>query len=305
MQPSQGAFTGLLKRILFRESIKHPRLQRLWSRLHTIAIFGMNYGGGGLIESSGETWVLREVVAQGCGQVAVPVVFDVGANVGDYSLCLRSFLPRADIYAFEPAASVYQQLNENIAAAHAEGKIKACNFGFSDAERTVEFYSYTVDGNAASVLSSIDERLPTQVLDVRTQSSEQIQVRTIDHFCRAEGIDRIDFLKIDVEGHELSVLRGAQRMLTSGAISLIQFEFGPANIYSRTYFYDFWSLLSGAYDLYRIVPKGLAPVNYYGEHNEIFLTTNYLALRKQASATRTKSGTTRPHERLRARIPER
>jgi len=132
-------------------------------------------------------------------------------------------------------------------------------------------------------LSSIDQRLPTQVLDVQTQHCEQVQVRTIDRFCETEKIQRIDFLKIDVEGHELSVLRGAERMLTSGAISMIQFEFGPANIYSRTYFYDFWSLLSGAYDIYRIVPKGLAPINYYGEHNEIFLTTNYLALRKQTS----------------------
>jgi FkbM family methyltransferase len=281
MEPSQGAFTGLLKKILFRESIKHPRLQRLWSRLHTIAIFGMNYGGGGLIETSGETWVLGEVVAKRCREISVPVVFDVGANVGDYSLTLKSFLPAADIYAFEPAVSVFQQLTANIAAASADGKIKPRNFGFSDSERTVEFYSYTVDGNEASVLSSIDQRLPTQVLDVQTRCSEQVQVRTIDHFCESEGITRIDFLKIDVEGHELSVLRGAERMLTNGAISLIQFEFGPANIYSRTYFYDFWSLLSGAYDFYRIVPQGLAPISYYGEHNEIFLTTNYLALRKQ------------------------
>lgn len=280
MEPSQGAVTGLLKRILFRESIKHPRLQRLWSRLHTIAIFGMNYGGGGLIETSGETWVLREVVAKRCRQVVEPVVFDVGANVGDYSLTLKNFLPTADIYAFEPAASVFQQLTANIAAARADGKIKPRNFGFSDSERTVEFYSYTVEGHEASVLSSIDQRLPTQVLDVQTQCSEQVEVRTIDRFCETEGIRRIDFLKIDVEGHELSVLRGAERMLTSGGISMIQFEFGPANIYSRTYFYDFWSLLSGAYDIYRIVPKGLAPINYYGEHNEVFLTTNYLALRK-------------------------
>lgn len=281
MQLSQGAFTGLLKRILFRESIKHPRLQSLWSRLHTIAIFGMNYGGGGLIETSGETWVLREVVANRCREAAV--IFDVGANVGDYSLTLKRFLPAATIYAFEPAVSVFQQLTANIAAAGAEEQVKPCNFGFSDSERTVEFYSYTVDGNEASVLASIDERLPTQVLDVRTERSEQIQVRTIDHFCEAEGIDRIDFLKIDVEGHELSVLRGAERMLASGAIAIIQFEFGPANIYSRTYFYNFWSLLSGSFDIFRIIPKGLAPINYYGEHHEIFLTTNYLALRKPAS----------------------
>ncbi|MGH9928637.1 MAG: FkbM family methyltransferase [Pyrinomonadaceae bacterium] len=283
MQPAQGALMGLLKRIIFREPIKHPRLQRIWSRLHTIAIFGMNYSGGGLIESSGEIWVLSEILAKACKHLPAPVVFDVGANVGDYSLCLRGIVPTARIFAFEPSQSVYQQLARRITEAHADDQIKAYNFGFSDSERTVELYSYTVEGNEASVLSSIDQRLPTQVLDVQTGCSEQIQVQTIDRWCAAEGIGRIDFLKLDVEGHELSVLHGAQRMLTSGSISMIQFEFGPANIYSRTYFYDFWSLLSGTYDIYRIVPKGLAPMKYYGEHNEIFLTTNYLARKKRAS----------------------
>ena len=283
MQPSQGAFTGLLKRILLRESIKLPRFQRLWSRLHTVAIYGMNYGGGGLIASSGEIWVLSQVVRKACKDIDSPVVFDVGANVGHYSLCLRDCLPTARIHAFEPARRVYAQLASSITEALADGQIKPHNFGFSDSERTVEFYSYTIEGSDASVLSSIDQRLPTQVIDVKTQSSEEIQVRTIDGFCEAEGIDRIDFLKLDVEGHELSALRGAQRMLTTGSISMIQFEFGPANIYSRTYFYDFWSLLSGTYDIYRIVPKGIYPIAYYGEHNEIFLTTNYLALKKRAS----------------------
>src|SRR5687768_4563829 len=86
MEQTQGLLTGLLKKILFRPFTKGARLQPLWSRLHTLAIFGMNYGGGGLIESSGEEWVLSEVVATACHNVAEPVVFDVGANVGDYSL---------------------------------------------------------------------------------------------------------------------------------------------------------------------------------------------------------------------------
>src|ERR1043166_5307803 len=180
IQPSQGTLTGLLKGILFRESLKHPRLQHLWSRLHTISIFGMNYGGGGLIESSGEPWVLREVVAKRCDKIARPIIFDVGANIGDYSLTLKRFVPAAMIYAFEPAKSVFQQLTATIAAAQAEDQIKPCNFGFSDSERTVEFFSYTVEGNEASVLSSIDQRLPTQALDVQTQGSEKVEVRTID-----------------------------------------------------------------------------------------------------------------------------
>ncbi len=236
-----------------------------------------------MIECSGEKWVVSQIVSKACKDIDSPVMFDVGANVGDYSLCLRDYIPAARIYAFEPAESVYEELARRISAAGADRQIKPYNLGFSDSERLVELYSYTVEGQNASVLSSIDQRLPTQVLDVRAQHSEQIQVQTIDGFCEAEGIDRVDFLKLDVEGHELAVLRGAQRMLRAGLISMIQFEFGPANIYSRTYFYDFWSRLSGMYDIFRIVPQGLAPINYYGEHREIFLTTNYLALKKRDS----------------------
>ena len=240
----------------------------------------MNYGGGGLIESSGEKWVLSEVVSKACQGIDSPVLFDVGANVGDYSLCLREHVPAAIIYAFEPAETVYQELAKRIDVVDADRQIKPYKMGFSDSTKVVELFSYTVEGEDASVLSSIDQRLPTQVLDVRTCRSEQVRVETIDSFCEAKRIDRVDFLKLDVEGHELSVLRGAQRMLTAGLISMIQFEFGPANIYSRTYFYDFWSLLSNMYDIYRIIPKGIAPISHYGEHLEIFLTTNYLALRR-------------------------
>ena len=283
MQRSQGLVSGFLKKILFRPAIKHPRLQRLWGRLHTLSVFAMNYGGGGLIETSGEVWVLSEMVRPECASVATPVIFDVGANVGDYSVLVHSVIPSARIYAFEPAAPVYQELARRLSAIGNGANVKAFNLGLSDEEKTVNLHSYTVEGEAVSLISSIDRRLPTQVVQVEVSDTEKIEVRTLDSFCAAEGIKRIDYLKLDVEGHELAVLRGAQAMLDRRAISMIQFEFGPANIYSRTYFYDFWSMLSGSYDLFRIVPGGVVPITYYGEHLEVFLTTNYFALRKQAS----------------------
>jgi FkbM family methyltransferase len=280
LESTQSFSAGLLKKILFRQFTRHPRLQPLWARLHTLAIFGMNYGGGGLIETSGEIRVLSGVVAAGCRDIASPIVFDVGANIGDYSLLVRRHLPAAQIYAFEPSLATFRTLVKHLAEAGENGRIKPHNIGFSDAEKTLELYSYTIEGQEVSLLSSIDLRQPTQVVDVKTSASEQIQVRTIDRFCETEGIERIDFLKLDVEGHELAVLRGARRMLTDRRVKMIQFEFGPANIYSRTFFYDFWSLLAEAYDIYRIVPDGIVPVRYYGEHLEIFLTTNYLAIQK-------------------------
>lgn len=276
--------TGLLKKILFRQFTRHSRLQPLWARLHTLAIFGMNYGGGGLIETSGEIKVLTNVVGTAFRDLASPVVFDVGANIGDYSLLVKRHLPSAQIYAFEPAQSTFQQLEKHIAAEAGNGNIKPFKIGFSDAEKTVELHSYTIEGQEVSLLASIDLRQPTQVVDVKTSVSERIQVQTIDTFCELEGVERIEFLKLDVEGHELAVLRGAQRMLRDRRIKIIQFEFGPANIYSRTFFYDFWSLLSEDFELYRIVPNGIVPIRYYGEHLEVFLTTNYLAIQKQDSA---------------------
>jgi FkbM family methyltransferase len=277
------SLTGLLKKVLFRDSIKHPRAQRAWSQLHTISIFGMNYGGGAFIETSGETWVLTHAASHELRDIKTPVVFDVGANTGHYALLVKQLIPNAIVYAFEPSKTTFQELTRNVGQLAEANPIKPYNIGFSDSARIIELYSYTVEGHEESQLSSIDLRQPTQVLDVQTKSSEQIEVRTLDDFCAAEGITRIDFLKLDVEGHEVSVLRGARQLLESGAVSIIQFEFGPANIYSRTFFYDFWSLLSPLYDLFRIIPTGIVPLTYYGEHREIFLTTNYLALKKGLS----------------------
>lgn len=276
-QPPSPPLTSLLKRILFRPAIKHPRLQRLWSRLHTLAVYAMNYGGGGLVETSGEAWALEHLVRAACDPARAPVVFDVGANVGDYTRLVLDHLPEAVVFAFEPAKAVYDTLTGRLASESA--RVKAFNFGFSDTAGTVDLHAYAVDGNEVSLLASIDVRRQTQAVDVTRRGSERVRMETLDAFCDAESVERIDLLKIDVEGHELSVLRGARRMLAEGRVAIIQFEFGPANISSRTYFYDLWSLLADDYRIYRIVPRGVAPIDFYGEHLEIFLTTNYLAVR--------------------------
>jgi FkbM family methyltransferase len=271
---------GVLGRVLFRESLKSQHLQKAWSRLHNWSLFGMNYGGGGLIDRSGEKWVLSHVVAPACKSLKAPIVFDVGANVGDYSLCVRRHLPAAQIYAFEPSRTTHEQLVQRISAEGADKTIAAYNLGFSDSDKMIDLYSYSIDGCETSILSSIELRRATQHARIEPSFAEKITVETIDGFCKTRGISTIDFLKIDVEGHELSVLRGASQMLASSSISMIQFEFGPGNIYSRTYFYDFWSLLSEEYNIHRIIPRGIVPVAHYEEQLEVFLCSNYLAVRR-------------------------
>jgi len=67
-------------------------------------------------------------------------------------------------------------------------------------------------------------------------------------------------------------------MLRAGAIHWIQFEFGGCNIDSRTYFRDFFDLLNPQYDVYRLLRNGLFPIRSYHETQEVFTTTNFIAI---------------------------
>ena len=108
----------------------------------------------------------------------------------------------------------------------------------------------------------------------------QVHQNTVDHFCAQRRIEGIDLLTTDVEGHDLSVIHGAQQMLQRGGIRMIQFEFGPANLASRTTFYDFWDLLSDQYELFRILATALRRIDHYEEWKDVYLTSNDLALQR-------------------------
>lgn len=79
----------------------------------------------------------------------------------------------------------------------------------------------------------------------------------------------------------LKVLKGAKDLIGKNSIDFIQFEFGGANIDSRTYFQDFYYLLTPYYKIYRILKDGLIAIDAYKEIYEIFLTTNFLAILKK------------------------
>ena len=89
---------------------------------------------------------------------------------------------------------------------------------------------------------------------------------------------KIDYVKIDVEGHELDVLNGFGDLIYK--TKLIQFEFGGCNIDTRTYFQDFWYFFNEkAFMIYRISPRGLIPIKDYTESDEYFFgSTNFIAL---------------------------
>lgn len=198
------------------------------------------------------------------------VLFDVGANIGNYSLDLiQQFGRSAEVHAFEPLSSTYEMLTDNI---QPYGNVFCHNIGLGSEIKVMPVYT----NKAGSGLTSVYKRRLDH-FDIDMNIKQDCSFSTVDEFCRSNDIMHILFLKIDVEGHELAVLQGAKKMMSEDAIDFIQFEFGGCNIDSRTFFQDFWYMLNDKYSIYRITPSGLYPILHYNELTEIFIFTNYLA----------------------------
>ena len=248
------------------------RFQRLFEYLFNTSLKGMNYGNGGDFHESGELNVLNYINEKLKSEKSL-VLFDVGGNVGNYSKVLSEvFNKKAKIHSFEPSKKTFLLFKETT---NKIPNIIPNNFGMSDNENNQLLYT-NKDGSG---LASVYQR-KLDHFGITMDMSEEIKLSTLDIYCKINDIDRINFLKLDIEGHELSALHGAIELINNKKIDYIQFEFGGTNIDSKTYFRDFYYLLNTNYKIYRILKDGLFEITSYKETYEIFSAINYLAIKK-------------------------
>lgn len=256
---------------LLRKQAGTKKMQRIYEKMFRVALAGMNYGNGQFFKNSGELNILKIIRERFLAEKLI-TIFDVGGNVGNYSRHLADFfLDKAIIHAFEPSKKTFEIFCKTTSGLTT---IVPNNFGMSDTESELVLYS----DEEASGLASIYHR-NLEHFGISMNNREIISLSTIDNYCHQKNIDRIHFLKLDVEGHELAALKGARHMINTKKIDCIQFEFGGCNIDSRTYFQDFFYLLKDNYRIYRILKDGLMEISSYKETNEVFVTVNYFAIR--------------------------
>lgn len=199
-------------------------------------------------------------------------IFDVGANTGEYSLLLKDVFSLATIYAFEPNPVTFRLLEEKTKMV---SNIQSFPVGLGSNESTMEIYTYKNDQSSehASVIKDVM---------VTLHKSDQIEnyqvpIMSLDNFCKDRSIENIHFLKIDTEGFELEVLRGALNFINEKKIEVIQFEFNEMNIYSKAFLHDFYKTLPN-YNFHRLCKNKLIPLGAYNSSNEIFRYQNIVAL---------------------------
>lgn len=146
---------------------------------------------------------------------SIDVCFDVGANEGQSALAMRDEFPEATIYSFEPVASTFEQLKTRT---QGEARIRPHMLALSDEAKTTQIYTYE-----SSLLASLNPEAPYSSRTGAKAKLETCTVQTLDQFCSDNGVDKIDYLKIDTEANDLKVLAGASRMLHSG-VSFVSVE---------------------------------------------------------------------------------
>lgn len=150
------------------------------------------------------------------------IVFDIGANAGQSAETMLVEFPSSRLFCFEPSKSTYSELQQR----HKQStRVQCFNLALSNEERSAK-----LELNESSVLRRLVGELDSTGNPTET---EDVSLTTIDAFCTEQQISRIDYLKIDTEGHELQVLAGAELMLSSERVCLIELELGmnPENSY--------------------------------------------------------------------------
>jgi FkbM family methyltransferase len=211
---------------------------------------------------NGERWLLTTFHSE-----PIRTVLDVGANVGNWSLMAADLLPQATIYALEVVPKTAAELQ---ARAGQHQRIKCFNLGLADRTGTLSLRYHP----AASTHATF-----TDYPHSWTGERVECPVMRGDEFLTRERIDRVDFLKLDVEGAEHLVLRGLDEYLRQGKVRFVQFEYGRVNILTHFLLRDFYELFHGyGYVVGKIYPD-YVDFRDYDMNDEDFLGPNYLACR--------------------------
>jgi FkbM family methyltransferase len=202
------------------------------------------------------------------------IIIDAGAHDGTYAEYIFNLNPSVTIHCFEPTASAYKELTARLAKEIKAGKLLANNAGLSTETGEADLFIY----NELDQRNSLHLN-PAHDYDSSLLHKEKIKLTTLDDYIERNNISRVDFLKIDVEGHETKVIEGASNTLMKKIIKCIQFEYNNnweaagftlENVFNK--------LIGVGFKLYRLTFWGKLPVRTFKRNLDNYKHSNYIAV---------------------------
>jgi len=235
-----------------------------------------------LPNDSGEVYVQKSII-NAAPQNQNLIIFDVGANVGQWTLQLLSILDKSNstrektqVFSFEPVPKTREQFELSLKDQPSAQSVSVQTIALSSEIGVFEMVIWEDLAGTNSLTFDAKD------LD-KAQSTISVNTETIDHFCEANGITHINLLKCDAEGHDFRVLLGAKEMLAKGMIDVVQIEYNHRWIADRRYLKDVFDLIDGTdYILVHILADVLEHIDSWHPELERFFESNYAIIHHRA-----------------------
>lgn len=208
----------------------------------------------------------------------VNLSLDIGANIGDYtSLILNE--TNSNIVSFEPLPEAFKEIKK--IELKFPKRLKVLNFAIGESCGNQNLYYSNQKSEKASLIKNLEK---LSFVKYQNKNSISVEIRNLDFFDDFFDGQKIDFIKIDTEGFEYEVLKGAQKTLKSHNPKFIQIEFNWHQLIKNQSLLKITQLVDG-YDIFRILPKGdmLLHVDPSRPENNIYHLSNYVFIRKDIS----------------------
>ena len=149
------------------------------------------------------------------------IIFDVGANAGIYSLAAAAAEPGAIVHAFEPTPEIAERLVATAQLNCLGDRLRVHDLAVGARNGYAALRRYSGEAGTNEGMNYVHHRLP---VDESCTAEERVRMIALDSFCAEKSIERVDLMKLDVQGQEYSVLLGAQDLIAAGTIGTLFME---------------------------------------------------------------------------------
>ena len=266
MQSDINAALKILYEILNSQEISIENKDQISSQILDLCLRSKGYNNSQNFQLSGEEYFFQNILTK----INPKICLDIGANIGSYSNALLEHT-EATVYAFEPLSDPFKKLFE-LKLLFGD-RIIPINKGVSFKDDYLQIH-YNRDVTVHASFSKEVQAVPY----LKNDSVELIEVVSLDsYFEKFDGLV-LDFIKIDTEGFEWEVLKGAKNILINNMPKIIQIEFNWHQLFRSHTLYTFSQILDG-YTVYQLLPGGIIKRNPTDPYVNIFHFSNFIFIR--------------------------